>query len=137
MHLSRSVYRYQAKLKDDSEIAEQLRQLAERKPRWGLGKMFHRLRSQGYLWNRKRVRWVYLAERLNLRVKPNKRLPIRHPTPLAQPAAVNESWSVDFMSDIRGARSVPSMSSTITIGKCWPLKSTPLCPPAGSCGFWK
>ena len=99
MHLSRSVYRYQAKLKDDSEIAEQLRQLAERKPRWGLGKMFHHLRSQGYLWNRKRVRRVYLAERLNLRVKPKKRLPIRHPKPLAQPETANESWSVDFMSD--------------------------------------
>ena len=99
MHLSRSVYRYQAKLKDDSEIAKQLRQLAERKPRWGLGKMFHHLRSQGYLWNRKRVRRVYLAERLNLRVKPKKRLPIRHPKPLAQPETANESWSVDFMSD--------------------------------------
>ena len=99
MDLSRSVYRYQAKLKDDSKIAEQLRQLAEHKPRWGLRKMFQRLRHQGYRWNHKRVRRVYRAEQLNIRVKPKKRLPVRQPTPLAQPAAVNESWSVDFMSD--------------------------------------
>ena len=99
MHLSRSVYHYQAKLKNDDEIAEQLRQLAERKPRWGFSKMFQSLRHQGYCWNHKRVRRVYCAQQLNLRVKPKKRLPVRQPTPLAQPEATNESWSVDFMSD--------------------------------------
>ncbi len=99
MNISRSVYRYQRKLANDSEIAEQLRQLAERKPRWGFGKMFQRLRNQGYHWNHKRVRRVYRDQRLNLRVKPKKRLPSRQPTPLAQPDSTNESWSVDFMSD--------------------------------------
>ena len=99
MNISRSVYRYQRKQADDGEIAKQLRQLAERKPRWGFGKMFQRLRNQGYRWNHKRVRRVYRQQRLNLRVKPKKRLPSRHPTPLAQPDTANESWSVDFMSD--------------------------------------
>jgi len=99
MDISRSVYRYQRKQVDDGEIAEQLRQLAERKPRWGFGKMFQRLRNQGYRWNHKRVRRIYREERLNLRVKPKKRLPSRQPTPLAQPELANESWSVDFMRD--------------------------------------
>jgi putative transposase len=99
MNLSRSVLRYEHRKSDDSEIAAQLRQLAERKPRWGCGKMFQRLRNQGYRWNHKRVRRVYREERLNLRVKPKKRLPRRQPTPLAQPQSANESWSVDFMSD--------------------------------------
>ena len=65
MDISRSVYRYQRKQVDDDEIAEQLRQLAERKPRWGFGKMFQRLRNQGYRWNHKRVRRVYREQRLN------------------------------------------------------------------------
>jgi putative transposase len=99
MKLSRSVYRYQRQRVDDSEIVAQLRQLAERKPRWGFRKMFQYLRLQGYRWNHKRVRRVYRQQRLNLRVKPKKRLPSRQPTPLAQPEAANESWSVDFMSD--------------------------------------
>lgn len=99
LSISRSVYRYQPKKPDDGEIAEQLLQLAERKPRWGFGKMFQRLRNQGYGWNHKRVRRVYREQRLNLRVKPKKRLPSRQPTPLTQPEATNESWSVDFMSD--------------------------------------
>lgn len=99
MNLSRSVYRYQSKRLDDGEIADQLLQLAERKPRWGFRKMFHRLRNQGYGWNHKRVRRVYREMGLNLRVKPKKRLPSRQPTALGQPQAKNESWSVDFMSD--------------------------------------
>jgi putative transposase len=99
MNISRSVYRYRCKQPNDAEIAEQLRQLAERKPRWGFRKMFQRLRNQGYRWNHKRVRRVYRQQHLNLRVKPKKRLPSRQPTPLAQPESANESWSVDFMSD--------------------------------------
>lgn len=99
MKVSRTVFRYRPKRRDDGEIADQLLGLAERKPRWGFRKMFHRLRNQGYLWNHKRVRRVYRGLQLNIRVKPKKRLPTRQPTPLAQPSTANESWSVDFMSD--------------------------------------
>lgn len=45
------------------------------------------------------MRRVYREQRLNVRVKPKKRLPSRQPTLLKQPRATNESWSVDFMSD--------------------------------------
>jgi len=100
MNISPSVYHYQAKRPDDDEIAQRLLQLAERKPRWGLGKMFSRLRNQGYGWNHKRVRRVYRDLQLNLRVKPKKRLPKREPMPLVQPEAANVYWSVDFMSDV-------------------------------------
>jgi putative transposase len=37
--------------------------------------------------------------KLNLRVKPKKRLPSREAVPLVQPAQVNESWSLDLLSD--------------------------------------
>ena len=99
MNISRSVYRYERKKPNDVEIAEQLRQLAERKPRWGFRKMYQRLRNQGHRWNHKRVRRVYREQGLNLRVKPKKRLPSRQPTSFKQPESANESWSVDFMSD--------------------------------------
>jgi putative transposase len=99
MNISRSVYRYHHRKTDDGEVAEQLQQLAERKPRWGFGKMFQYLRNRGHGWNHKRVRRIYREQRLHLRVKPKKRLPARQPTPLGQPQSTNESWSVDFMSD--------------------------------------
>ena len=99
MGISRTVYRYQTRKADDREIREQLQILAERKPRWGFGKMCTYLKNQGYAWNHKRVHRVYCEMELNLRVKPKKRLPAREPKPLEQPHAANQSWSLDFMSD--------------------------------------
>lgn len=99
MNISRSVYRYQHKQIDDGEIEAQLLRLAELKPRWGSRKMYQRLRLQGHCWNHKRVRRVYRQLKLNLRVKPRKRLPSRYPLPLVQPLSTNVSWSVDFMRD--------------------------------------
>lgn len=99
LKISRTAYRYQAKKSADEEIRQQLQILAERKPRWGFGKMRDYLRNQGYKWNHKRIHRVYQEMKLNLRVKPKKRLPSREAVPLVQPDQVNESWSLDFMSD--------------------------------------
>jgi putative transposase len=43
---------------------------------------------------------VYTELKLNLRRKGKKRLPSRNPQPLAVPAEINQSWSMDFMSDV-------------------------------------
>ena len=99
IRISRTGYRYQGKKTDDQAIREQLQQIAERKPRWGFKKMRDYLRNQGSGWNHKRVYRVYCELELNIRVKPKKRLPSREPKPLTQPTAVNQSWSIDFMSD--------------------------------------
>jgi putative transposase len=99
---SRSVYRYQAKLKDDQALAAVLQQLADSHVRWGLRKLVAWLRNHGYGWNYKRIRRVYRTLKLNLRVKPHKRLPTRSPQPLIQPTAPNRCWSMDFMRDSYG-----------------------------------
>lgn len=80
-----------------STTSEEL--MPQRKPQRGFGKVFRRLRNQGYPWNHKRVRRVYRAQLPSPRIKPKKRLLSRQPIPLAQPKAINESCSVDFMSD--------------------------------------
>ncbi len=97
--LSRSTYRYQARRPNDTGIVDQLTALAEQRRRWGFDKMMDWLRGHGFEWNHKRVYRVYCEMGLNHRVKPKKRLPARHPQPLAQPTAANEVWSMDFMSD--------------------------------------
>jgi len=99
LNLSRSVFRYQSKKPDEGEIERELLALAARKPRWGFGKMLAYLKRDGHGWNHKRIRRVYCELRLNLRVKPKKRLPKRIPQPLVQPVSANQSWSLDFMSD--------------------------------------
>jgi putative transposase len=98
--LNRSGFRYQPKQKDDAEIRQQLQHLASTQPRWGFKKMYAYLRNQEDVpWNHKRVYRVYCEMKLNLRVKPKKRLPKRVAKPLSQPRAANLSWSLDFTSD--------------------------------------
>jgi putative transposase len=99
LNLSRTVFRYQRKRPDDSEIKHALLELAESKPRWGFGKMLDYLQQQQYTWNHKRIRRVYCALHLNLRVKKKKRLPKRVAQPLCVPEKANQSWSMDFMRD--------------------------------------
>lgn len=99
LNLSRSVYRYQAKKENDEEIARRLLELAARQPRWGFGKMADYLKNEVHDWNHKRIRRVYCELHLNLRVRAKKRLPKRISRPLIQPEQINQSWSMDYMSD--------------------------------------
>ena len=98
--LSRTVYAYQPRPRDDGQIINALTSLAEQYPRYGFGKLFPLVRRQGRSWNHKRVHRVYCALKLNLRRKGKKRLPSRNPQPLMAPEMANLSWSVDFMSDV-------------------------------------
>ena len=99
IQLSRCVYRYQEKRSTDKSIIQELRQLADKQPRWGCGKMTDYLRNEGHAWNHKRIRRVYRALSLHLKRKPKKRLPVRAPQTLAVPEQQNQTWSLDFMSD--------------------------------------
>ncbi|WP_119072106.1 DDE-type integrase/transposase/recombinase [Aggregatilinea lenta] len=80
-------------------MVDQFTALVEHHRRWGFDKMMDWLRGHGFEWNHKRVYRVYREMGLNRRIKPKKRLPTRHPQPLAQPTAANRVWSMDFMSD--------------------------------------
>ena len=99
VQVSRCAYRHQPKKITDEPIAQELRQLAHRQPRWGCDKMTDYLRNQGYAWNHKRIRRVYRAMALHLKRKPKKRLPARSAQTLVVPAQANQTWSLDFMSD--------------------------------------
>ena len=54
---------------------------------------------QGYGWNHKRVYRIYRELELNLRIRPKRRIKRDKPDALSVPVAVNQVWSVDFMSD--------------------------------------
>lgn len=98
--LARSVYRYLARPRDDGEVQSALAELAARHPEFGFRKMFLMLRRLGHLWNHKRVYRVYCLMKLNRRRRKYKRrIPTRHPLPLAVPVEMNQVWSADFMQD--------------------------------------
>lgn len=98
LKLSRSSYGYQSK-KDDTAIADSLLKLADNHPREGFWKAYYRLRNEGTVVNHKRLHRVYKELRLPLRRKTKKRLPARTKQKLCVPAELNDTWSIDFMSD--------------------------------------
>jgi putative transposase len=97
--LSRSVLRYHPKPSQDEPVIAVLQELAERYPERGFGKYFKVIRRRRLEWNHKRVHRVYCELKLNRRRVGKKRLPPRTPAPLAAPARINQSLSIDFMSD--------------------------------------
>ena len=97
--ISRSVYRYRPQPNNDLPVVEAIPQVIEENPGFGFPKTFKTLRRRGHPWNHKRVHRVYCLLRLNRRRKGKRRLPTRHPQPLAVPPMANQTWSMDFMSD--------------------------------------
>jgi putative transposase len=97
--LPRSSYHYKPAVKDDTEIIQALEEMVTKHPAIGFDKSFKRLRLLGFTWNHKKVYRVYTEMKLNIRRRAKKRLPARVKQALFQPAALNQVWSIDFMSD--------------------------------------
>jgi putative transposase len=98
MNLSRSVYYYQSH-RDDGAVIEKLQTLADKRPMDGFWKMYFRIRKEGLIWNHKRIHRVYKLLKLNIKRKGKRRLPARILQALEAANTINESWSMDFMSD--------------------------------------
>lgn len=99
--ISESCFYYQSKLNTENEqIADWLLRLTDKQKRWGFGLCFLYLRNvKGFRWNHKRVYRIYRELELNLRIKPRRRIKRDKPDALSVPTAINEVWSMDFMSD--------------------------------------
>lgn len=104
MGVSESCYRYRAKLSSENElIADWLLRLTQTYKRWGFGLCFLYLRNvKQFGWNHKRVYRIYRELELNLRIKPRRRIKRDKPDELSVPTAINQVWSMDFMSDSLG-----------------------------------
>jgi len=90
---------YYQPIKDDSIVESKLRWYAEHYPSRGFPQYFKRIRKEGYEWNHKRVRRVYLKLGMNRRSKAKRRLANPEKQMLSQPLQPNSTWSIDFMED--------------------------------------
>jgi putative transposase len=92
------MYYYKSQ-KDDSEVIEVLQDLAFKHPTYGFRKLYAYIRRSGKQWNHKRIYRVYKLLKLNRKRKGKRRLPSRVKQPLVKQEHINQSWSMDFMSD--------------------------------------
>ena len=97
--LSRDTYRHVALPSElNVELREQIVQTAHARRRWGYRMIHDVLRPQYPGINHKRIYRIYTAEGLSIRKrKKTKRVGLRVPLVAAQ--SVNQTWSMDFVSD--------------------------------------
>jgi putative transposase len=82
----RNAVRYRAVRPADTALRQRLRELATAHPRWGVPMLTWCLRQEGIRDNHKRIRRLYRAEGLAVRLQPT-------------PTAPNQRWSMDFVRD--------------------------------------
>jgi len=99
LSVPRGTHQYAPTVKNDTPVINELQALVARHPAIGFWQSYFRIRRKGLIWNHKRVYRVYTGLQLNIRRRFKKRLPARVKQALFQPQAINEVWSVDFMSD--------------------------------------
>jgi len=99
-NISRNSYYYQPKLSNENEIiADWLLRLTTEHRRWGFKLRFLYLRNiKSFKWNHKRVYRICRELDLNHRIKPRRRIKRDKPEALSVPMAINQTWSMGFMS---------------------------------------
>lgn len=96
---SRSSQRYESRRPPSTELVEQLRAVASKRPRFGYRRLTVLLRRDGILVNHKRIYRLYREQDLSVRRKKRKRLVGARRGRPALPTRPNERWSMDFMLD--------------------------------------
>jgi len=97
--LSRTVSGYRPRADRNGKLREELRELAAKKPKYGLPMLFALLRRRGWQVNHKRVERLYRLENLALRRKKRAKRIVREREQLPVPTCPNEHWAMDFIHD--------------------------------------
>jgi len=96
---ARSSQRYEARRPDSPQLRERLGTLARERPRFGYRRLKIMLDREGFHVNHKRVYRLYTLAGLKLRGKRSKRRCGERRGPIVTAQAVNDRWSMDFVSD--------------------------------------
>ena len=99
VHMSASSLRYQPRPDRNGKLRERIVALAQRHRRYGAGMIYLKLRQSGECVNHKRVERLYRLEKLHIRRRRRKKIPVAERQPLVRPGRANEIWSMDFVFD--------------------------------------
>ena len=97
--MSASALRYTPVPDRNAALRARIVALAHRHRRYGAGLIHLKLRQAGDRVNHKRVHRLYVAERLQIRRRRRKKVPVADRQPLVKPTRPNEVWSADFVFD--------------------------------------
>jgi len=97
--LPRSSFRYQPKPDNNAELRIRLRELAEKRRKFGSPRLHTLLRREGRQINHKRTERLYREEGLSLRLKRRKKRISHLMVVMDRAERINQHWSMDFVSD--------------------------------------
>lgn len=97
--MSASSLRYEPRPDRNGALRERIVALAQRHRRYGVGMIHLKLRQAGEVVNYKRVERLYGLEKLHIRRRRRKKIPVTDRQPLIRPDQANEIWSMDFVFD--------------------------------------
>ena len=95
----RTFMRYRRTRADDGELRERLQALARQRRRCGWRRLMILLAREGIAPNHKRLRRVYVEEKLQVRRRGGRKRAVGTRAPMTVPQAPNQRWSMDFVSD--------------------------------------
>jgi putative transposase len=99
MSLDRNTLRYRSRRRDDSELRTKIREIAERKRRYGCPRIYVRLRREGWRVNHKTVERIYREEGLSLRRRARKKATAVPRVALPRPSQPGLCYAMDFVHD--------------------------------------
>jgi putative transposase len=97
--MSASSLRYQPRPDRNHTLRARIVALAQRHRRYGAAMIYLKLRQGGELVNHKRVERLYALEKLQVKRRRRKKIPLAERQPLVRPGSANEVWSMDFLFD--------------------------------------
>jgi putative transposase len=108
--MSASSLRYEPRPDRNTQLRQRIVTLAQRHRRYGVEMIHLKLRQAGQLVNYKRVERLYRLEKLQIRRRRRKKIPVAERQPLIRPGAANEVWSMDFVFDrIASGRTIKAL----------------------------
>lgn len=97
--LWRSSFRYRSRRPDDAELRQKMREIAEKRRRFGSPRIAVMLKRAGWKVNHKKVERIYAQEGLALRRRKRRKKFVGPRVPLPVPSGPNQHLSMDFVHD--------------------------------------
>lgn len=97
--VERTSIRYRSLRPDDGAVRLRLRELAAVRRRFGWRRLHVLLSREGVHLNHKKLRRLYIEERLQVRRRGGRKRALGTRAPMVLPRGANQRWSLDFVSD--------------------------------------
>jgi putative transposase len=100
VEIAPKTYRYRSRRRGDERLRQRLRELAAERRRFGYRRLLILLQREGMVANHKRMYRIYTEERLTVKKRGGRKRALGSRAPMTLPQAVNQRWSLDFVSDV-------------------------------------